>query len=213
MQPSPAKPLASGGDTRERILRVAAALFADKGYHATGMAELERAVGLGRGALYHHITSKEDLLWDINSRYLLELIDAGEELVAADLDPVERLHRLSRRVMASIANHLPELTVCFRETRSVTGERREALLTLHQRYEDVWSATLRAGVKSGQLRSAHTLVVKALLGMHHYSYLWLRPDGPRRPEDIADFFTEFSLRGLGEVPKRVSQRARAATLR
>lgn len=204
MHASQSNPAASGGGTRERILRVAADLFAAKGYHATGMAELERAVGLGRGALYHHIASKEDLLWDINSRYLVELIDAGEELVAADLDPVERLYRLSRRVMASIANYLPELTVCFRETRSVTGERREALLALHQRYEDVWSATLRAGVKSGQLRSADTLAVKALLGMHHYSYLWLRPDGPRQPEDIADFFIELSLHGLSEGPKRVS---------
>jgi AcrR family transcriptional regulator len=203
-----AKPPSAADDTRERILRVAAGLFADKGYHATGIAELERAVGLGRGALYHHIASKEDLLWDINSRYLIELIDGGEELVAMDLDPVERLHRLSRRVMSSIASHLPELTVCFRETRSVTGERRQSLLALHQRYEDVWVATLCAGYEAGRFQTADTLAVKALLGMHHYSYLWLRPDGPRLPEDIADFFTELILNGLANRESQPRGRGR-----
>jgi AcrR family transcriptional regulator len=65
------------GQASERIMCVAAELFASKGYHATGISELSEAVGMGRGALYHHISSKEDLLFEINSRYLRGLIDFG----------------------------------------------------------------------------------------------------------------------------------------
>ncbi len=47
---------------KERILKIAAQLFAKRGFHAVGMSDLQDAVKLGRDALYHHIRSKEDLL-------------------------------------------------------------------------------------------------------------------------------------------------------
>lgn len=186
----------AGAPTRERVLRVAAELFASKGYHATGISELSAAVGLGRGALYHHISSKEELLFEINSRYLRELIEFGSDLITTDMPAEDRLRALSRGVMRTIAEHLPELTVCFREVRSVTGKRLDELLELHNRYERIWATVLRMGVDQGVFRSADGLTVKALVGLHHYSYLWMRPDGPRAPEEIADVFTDFSLEGI-----------------
>jgi AcrR family transcriptional regulator len=47
-----------GSASRERILTEVTRLFVDKGYHGTGVQEISDAVGLGRGALYHHIGSK-----------------------------------------------------------------------------------------------------------------------------------------------------------
>lgn len=186
--------------TRERVLRVAAELFAMKGFHATGMAELSEAVGLGRGALYHHISSKDELLFEIASRYLHKLIALGADLVMTDMPPEARLRALSRGVMRTVADHLPELTVCFREAQSVAGPRRAELLELHARYERVWATVVRMGADTGTFRPPDGLTVKALLGMHHYSYLWLRPQGERSPEEIADVFTDLILGGvyLGE---------------
>jgi AcrR family transcriptional regulator len=183
---------------QESIFRIAAELFASKGYHATGVSELSQAVGLGRGALYHHISSKEELLFEINSRYLKELIAFGSGLVTTDLPADQRLRLLSRGVMRTIVDHLPELTVCFREVRSVTGERRQELLDLHERYERIWATVLRMGFDQGSFRTADGLAVKALVGLHHYSYLWIRPEGPLAPEDIADVFTDFTLYGISD---------------
>ena len=129
--------------TKERILRIAAELFSTRGYHATGMAELEKATGLGRGALYHHIGSKEELLFEITSRYLRVLIAAGVPLSETDLPAEEKFRRFSSIVMQAIVNHLAEMTVCFREVHSVTGERQMELLDLHRRYEQIWSAILK----------------------------------------------------------------------
>ena len=182
--------------TRERVFRVAAELFAAKGFHATGMAELSQAAGLGRGALYHHISSKDELLFEIASRYLHKLIAMGADLIMMDMPADERLRALSRGVMRTIANHLPELTVCFREVQSVAGPRRAELLELHAKYERVWATVLRMGADTGAFRPPDGLTVKALLGMHHYSYLWLRPQGERSPEEIADVFTDLTLAGI-----------------
>src|SRR5438045_8670775 len=48
---------------REELTRTAARLFADRGYHGTSLADLAEALGIQKASLYHHIDSKEDLLW------------------------------------------------------------------------------------------------------------------------------------------------------
>lgn len=186
----------SGDSSRERVFKIAAELFASRGFHATGISDLERATGLGRGALYYHINSKEELLFEVTSRYLHHLIKVGAQLLETPMPAEQRLRELSRAVMQNVVDHLPELTVCFREIHSVVGERRVELLDLHKQYEQIWAETLRIGVAEKVFRTADPLVVKALLGMHHYSYLWIRPGGPRTPEDIADFFCDLVFPGL-----------------
>ena len=62
---------------------IAAQLFAQRGYHAVGMSDIQDAVKLGRGALYHHIRSKEDLLYDVTREYITELADSALSGIAA----------------------------------------------------------------------------------------------------------------------------------
>lgn len=183
-------------DNRTRLLRAAADLFARKGFHATGMSDLEKATGLGRSSLYHYFSNKEEMLFEITTRYLRELIAVGEALLAEDLAAEQRLRQFSRAVMRSVADDLAELTVCFREMHAVTGDNRPALLDLHRAYERVWARILRAGSDHGGFAETDAITVKAVIGMHHYSYLWLRPDGNRSPEAIAESFCDLILSGL-----------------
>ncbi|QHF39406.1 hypothetical protein PspS34_14575 [Pseudomonas sp. S34] len=182
--------------TKERILRIAAELFSTRGFHATGMAELEKATGLGRGALYYHIGSKEELLFEITSRYLRVLIAEGIPLCESDLPAEDKFRQFSTIVMRTIVIHLAEMTVCFREVYSVIGARQTELLDLHRQYEKLWSQILKAGVSEGTFHTSDSLAVKAILGIHHYSYLWIKPGGPRSPESIAMFFCDTILPGL-----------------
>ncbi|WP_205304971.1 TetR/AcrR family transcriptional regulator [Nocardioides sp. 616] len=52
----------TGGDPRQEILDAATRLFAERGYAATTMTEVARAVGLGQSSVYYWFGSKEDLL-------------------------------------------------------------------------------------------------------------------------------------------------------
>ncbi|MCM2461401.1 MULTISPECIES: TetR/AcrR family transcriptional regulator [Pseudomonas] len=186
--------------TKERILKTAAELFSTRGYHATGMAELEKATGLGRGALYYHIGSKEELLFEITSRYLRVLIAEGSPLCESNLLAEDKFRQFSTIVMRTIVTHLAEMTVCFREMYSVIGTRQTELLDLHRQYERLWSQILKTGVSEGTFRTSDSLAVKAILGIHHYSYLWIKPGGPRSSDSIAMFFCDTILPGLKTTP-------------
>ncbi|WP_131105702.1 TetR/AcrR family transcriptional regulator [Ornithinimicrobium sufpigmenti] len=187
-----------GDRSRETLFRGAAELFAANGYHGTGIADLERATGLSRGSIYHHVKGKDDLLFGITTEYLRRLIESGNELLAQALPAAERLRLFSRRVLQEIVEHLPEMTVCFRDLHGVSEGRRGQVLDLHREYEQVWAQMLQRGVDDGTFAPSFSghLAVKALLGLHHYTYIWVRPDGPMSPDEIADVFTDLALNGI-----------------
>jgi AcrR family transcriptional regulator len=183
-------------EQRERLLRTAAQLFAERGYHGTGVAELGRAVKLGRGGLYHHMGSKEELLVEISVRHVREMVEVGERIVASDLTPPEKLRALSRRLMRTISDNLPDVTVFFHEVNNLGTGAREEVLERRERFERIWQQVIDDGVAQGFFRAGGPLVTKGLLGMHNYSYMWINPAGRLSPEEIADVFCDLVLRGL-----------------
>ena len=181
---------------RERILKIAARLFAERGYHAVGIAELGEAVQLGRGALYHHIKSKEDLLYDISKEYIADLADFAERVVRAETDPRQRIRMLGIQLIQKIASNQAELTVCFREIQSLTEPRYSEVLSLHSKYEKVWRDAMVDGADLGFFRPYDPIVLKGMLGMYFYSYLWIKPQGRLPPSVVAERLNEMALRML-----------------
>lgn len=177
-------------------MREAATLFARKGYAATGVAELGNAAGLGKGALYHHIGSKESLLFEVSKRHVEELLEYGEALLEDDLPADEKVRRVSRAHMRSIADHLPEVTVYFRDGHHLTGARKARVRALRDRWEGVWQRILEQGVEQGLFRSADPIAVKGVLGIYNYSWVWLHRDGALSTDEIADRLAGIALHGL-----------------
>ncbi len=183
-------------DQKERIRRQAARLFAEKGYEGTGVEELSRAVGRGRGALYHHIGSKERLLFEIVTLHVIDVVEEARGVLALDATAEEKVRRLSRIMMATVAAHRPEWTVFFRDIDALSGALRREALAVRAAFEDVWVEVVRQGVRDGEFRELDPVVVKGLLGMHNYSYVWIRPRGRLTPEQIADIFCDVLIGGI-----------------
>ncbi|QRP43201.1 TetR/AcrR family transcriptional regulator [Amycolatopsis sp. FDAARGOS 1241] len=191
----------AGESTQERILRVAAEIFARKGYHATGVAELGAAAGLQRGALYYHIKSKEDLLYDLSKRHVEEALERGRAVLALDVGPVEKLRALACEHLRTIAARCAEVTVVIREMHALTGKRAKQLTALRDEYENLFAEVLREGVAQGVFASADRVVVLGVLGMFNWTHVWLDTEkGPLSPDDIADRLTDLVIQGQLRVP-------------
>lgn len=57
-------------DTRERILRSAASLFAKRGFHGTSTRDVAEVVGIRQPSLFHHFPSKHAMLAELLDRDL-----------------------------------------------------------------------------------------------------------------------------------------------
>lgn len=198
---------------RTRVLKASAQLFAERGYHAVAMTDIQDAVQLGRGALYHHIRSKEGLLYDIVREYIADLADFGAQL-SRETDARERIQTLGRHLILKICSHQAELTVCFREVQSLTGSRKSDVVSLHAKYERVWRDVLVDGAEAGVLRPYDPIVLKALLGMYFHSFLWIRirPGSALSPEAIADKINEMALRMVVPAKEAIASKEKQVTL-
>lgn len=86
--------------TRECILKVAASLFARKGYAATTVREIVEAAGVTKPALYYHFRSKERLFQDLTSLTIATHLALLEEIHQAPGTPTERIRLLFDRAFA-----------------------------------------------------------------------------------------------------------------
>lgn len=186
---------------RERIIRVAAVMFAERGYHAVGVNDLCKAVGLSRGALYHHIHSKEEILDEICSSYMSQLGTLARRTIEQEPDPELQLQKLGHDLIGIIARHKAELTVCFREIQALTGERRDKVLGLHAVYERVWANVLKAGAETGRFRPYSKTRLKGLLGMYYYSYIWIQPNNAAMIEGTTQSFHDIVLSAVLSKPR------------
>ncbi|WP_278262107.1 TetR/AcrR family transcriptional regulator [Nocardia sp. AG03] len=183
-------------DTAARIRAAALELFAERGFHATGVAEIGARADVQRGALYYHIGSKEELLWQILADHARRLLADAERLVATAADPVLILRLLIRDHVESIITRRRAVVVRLRDGAALTGERATELRRLRDRLRDRWQEVIDAGHAAGQLRSADPVVTDGILGMLDSLALSYRERGARSPAEIADLLTETVLSGL-----------------
>ena len=185
-----------GSSTRARIVRVAAELFAARGYDATGIADLLSAAQISRGAFYYHIDSKETLLFEI-SKAQVDNMNSVARIIAAESGSAEnKVRTMARSLIRNISDHRAEWAVFFRELPALTGERRTEILAARDEYEAYWLHVIQEGAENSEFMPVTPLHVKGILGMLNYTYLWIDPHGKFSPEELADTFTGLLLNGL-----------------
>jgi AcrR family transcriptional regulator len=161
---------------REELTRIAARLFAERGYQGTSLADLADSLGVQKPSLYHHIDSKEDLLWAAASEGA-DAFHAALDAVPVDLPAADRIRLALRAHLAVVAGQLDVATVFVREWRYLGGERREAFLAERRRYEQRVRDLFRDGVDGSDLRTDLDVQTAALLFLSaaNWAYTWLQP--------------------------------------
>jgi TetR/AcrR family transcriptional regulator, cholesterol catabolism regulator len=193
---------------RHAIVDTSAQIFARRGYHATGTAELCIANELGKGALYHYIGSKEELLAAIHDRVMDEVIASGERVAAAGGTPRAQLTMLGEELLDVITRYPDHVWVFLHEFPALTGERADKFRERRRQFERRLETILQAGVDSGEFRDVEPrLTALAWLGMHNYTYLWLKPGGSLSAHDVAQRFADIFIGGIATPSARRKSRS------
>jgi AcrR family transcriptional regulator len=172
---------------RQEIVDTSARVFAQQGYHATGLTELCTATALGKGALYHYIGSKEELLAAIHDRVMDEVMTGADRVGATDGSPSAQLSMLGDELLDVIHRYPDHVWVFLHEFPALTGERAEQFRVRRREYERRVEKVLRAGIKAGEFRAVDPRLT---------AYLWLRPGGRLSARDVAKPFADLFIRGI-----------------
>jgi TetR/AcrR family transcriptional regulator, cholesterol catabolism regulator len=194
MAKGPAASTVPISDARRRIMKIAAELFSRKGYGSVGTNEIGEATGYGKGALYYYIRSKGDLLHDIMTIYLRDLIHEARQIVAQNDGVKERVMLLSESLMRAVVEDNAEMTVCLREVHALEEDQRDRVLALHGAYLQIWRQVMEDAHVTGDFRPLDADELKGLLGMYFYSFLWLSSDRAKDVPDLARKFAGIVLR-------------------
>ena len=153
--------------------------------------------GLGKGAFYHYIESKEELLAAIHDRVMDEVMLGADRVAAAGGSPSAQLAMLGDELLDVIHRYPDHVWVFLHEFPALTDERAEQFRVRRREYERRVEAVLQAGIDSGEFRDIDPrLTALAWLGMHNYTYLWLKPGGRVSARDVAKPFADIFIRGI-----------------
>lgn len=182
---------------KHKLYEVALRLFGDRGYHAVSLRDIAEALGQQPSAIYFHIDSKLDLLFELamighqmHQRAVRDaLMDAGSDprdQLAAVMGAHVTVH-LDYPFMARLTN---------RELRSLSPEQLEEVLTVRRAAEQVSIDVIERGVRLGVFHVDDPFLAARALGAIGIRIPeWWDPENPERTrEEILDHYIAYALK-------------------
>ncbi len=147
---------ASSGDTRSRILQVAAQLFADKGIGATTVRDIGDRAGVHSGSLYHWFRSKDEIAAEILSGFLGDIHQRFVAVTRRASSPEAAIRGLIEATVAVIEDH-PAPTAMYQQDRQYLREHGllDRVDEASRGVRGYWMTAIRAGATRRHLPDRH----------------------------------------------------------
>jgi AcrR family transcriptional regulator len=199
---------------RARMCRTAAQLFRDRGYDATSVTDVARALGMTKAGLYHHFESKEALLFEI-LMYGVERVRDEVIIPVRDIkDPEQRLRQLITRHARIATRGQGAVTHLGDEIRALPPAGRRQIEQKMRVYFDLIRDTLIELKTAGRLRDVDpTVAAFSLLGMILWLPRWFRQGGRLDQDTVAKEIAAMALGGLLAPARRAPPRLTASRRR
>src|SRR5512134_2972131 len=105
--------------TREDILEAAAQVFRQKGFHGASMQDIAETVQLQKASLYHHVSSKQEILLALLDRALDMLFEQIDVIAKQPLPADEKLRQMVQVYLRLLAENSDLSAVLLFEHRSL----------------------------------------------------------------------------------------------
>ena len=143
-----------GEETRSRLLLAALDSFAERGYDATGVAEICQRAGVSKGAFYHHFTSKQALFVALLDQWLAVLdgqMARSRAPGASAPQALQALVGLLQQALRDARGQLPLFLEFWRQAER-DAEIWQATMEPFERYRSLLAGIVRQGIAEGSLR-------------------------------------------------------------
>jgi AcrR family transcriptional regulator len=181
-----------------RLYETALVLFAERGYNAVSVRDIVGALGQQPGALYTHVPSKQQLLYDLTymgSEWLRDglratLLDTGRE-------PKEQIYALTHAHVRAHLDRVQFARVTNRDILFLSAEQQQEVIKLRIDSVQLFLDVIDRGVRLGELVAPDPMLsVLAIVSMGVKAADWWIPDGPLDHGDVADTYATFAVKML-----------------
>lgn len=184
---------------RDRLLELAATMFAERGLRATTVRDIADSAGILSGSLYHHFSSKEEMVDEVLRGFLDWLFERYEQIVATEPNPMERLKGLFMASFEAIEHRHAQVVIYQDEAKRLASQGRFAYVEeRNQEQRKMWLDLLNQGVEEGYFRPDIDvdLVYRFIRDTTWVSVRWYQPGGPLTAEEVGRQYLAIVLGGI-----------------
>ena len=180
-QTAPVVPMKKSDRTREEILRSAARLFRDRGYHASTLREIAQEAQIKAGSIYYHFGSKDEIIDEVLDLGLRQIFLAVQAVMAAERDNPDHRARIGRAIrehLNLLVEHGEFTSANIRIYGQLPEDVRARHRPLRRQYAQLWEDLLTEARDAGAIRSDIDIVPlrQFLLGALNWTVELFRPD-------------------------------------
>jgi AcrR family transcriptional regulator len=128
---------------RELILAAAIELFHERGYPATGVDDIGKAVDVSGPAIYRHFSSKEEILLEAIEMAADEVHEANRNVRATGTGPMAVLEGYVRAYVRVAIERSALISVWTSEARHLTSSRRSPMTRRLRAWSSEWTDELQ----------------------------------------------------------------------
>ncbi len=193
------KPAFQAPTRRDELLELAATMFAERGLRATTVRDIADSAGILSGSLYHHFSSKEEMVDELLRGFLDWLFDRYQEIVATEPNPLERLKGLFMASFEAIEHRHAQVVIYQDEAKRLSGQPRFSYVDERNKEQrKMWVDVLNQGIEEGYFRPDIDvdLVYRFIRDTTWVSVRWYQPGGPLTAEQVGRQYLAIVLGGI-----------------
>ncbi len=192
---------------RDELLELAATMMAERGLRATTVRDIADAAGILSGSLYHHFSSKEEMVDEVLRGFLDWLFARYQEIIDTEPNPLDRLEGLFMASFEAIESRHSQVVIYQDEAKRLSAQPRFAYVDERNREQrKMWLDVLNQGIEQGCFRPdlEVDLVYRFIRDTTWVSVRWYQPGGPLTAQQVGSQYLAIVLGGittsLGENP-------------
>ena len=184
---------------RDELLELAATMFAERGLRATTVRDIADSAGILSGSLYHHFSSKEEMVDELLRGFLDWLFERYQEIVATEPNPLDRLKGLFMTSFEAIADRHSQVVIYQDEAKRLSSQERFSYVEERNKEQrKMWVDVLKEGMTAGAFRPDIDvdLVYRFIRDTTWVSVRWYQPGGPLTAEEVGRQYLAIVLGGI-----------------
>ncbi|MGA7049805.1 MAG: TetR family transcriptional regulator KstR2 [Mycobacterium sp.] len=184
---------------RDELLELASAMFAERGLRATTVRDIADGAGILSGSLYHHFSSKEEMVDELLRGFLDWLFARYTEIMDTEADPLERLKGLFMTSFEAIEHRHAQVVIYQDEAQRLSSQPRFSYIEdMNRQQRKMWVELINQGIDEGYFLPDLDvdLVYRFIRDTTWVSVRWYQPGGPLTAEQVGRQYLAIVLGGI-----------------